>query len=169
MIRIENLTGLNLGAQGENLSKTIEIDMSAWTAEWPDATFCVMHKRWSESIPYAIGTVGPGKRKDGALEFTNNILKWHVAAADTAVSGRGWVEISARQYGALAKSLTVPAHVLPSIVEVEELDPPEQLWIDRLEGIAERSDEAAARAEETLADARRLLNSIYPHNIVYHG
>lgn len=171
MIRIENLTGINLGVQGENLSKTIEIDMSSWLAAWPDATICVMHKRWSEEIPYTVGTASVERPEGGSLELDGNTLLWHISADDTAVAGRGAVQIIARQNGVIAKSIVVPALVVASISDVDgpEPEPPEQMWLDRLEGIAQSAEDSVAQAQETLRDARRLLNEIYPDNIVYFG
>ena len=48
MYNAAKLIGLNLGRRGENLARTIEIDISSWLEEYPDATFIVYHKRHND-------------------------------------------------------------------------------------------------------------------------
>ena len=150
----DKLSGIDLGRQGENLARTIEIDVSSLLAQWPEAAISLLVKRKHDADPYVANT----KVRDG-------VLYWPITAADTASAGDGKVELRAVCGEVLAKSATGSTRVTASLTG-NETEPPEaaQGWVDQvLEAEASvkdstrRAEDAAERAEqaaETLGGIR---------------
>lgn len=93
---IENLTGLTLGQQGENLVNTIRIDMTKWMDDVEDLQVYVLAIRNGELLPYMAAT---------AME--ENELVWPVTSADTDVQGIGLAQIIGTNGTTIRKSKTV--------------------------------------------------------------
>lgn len=93
---IENLTGLTLGQQGENLVNTIRIDMTKWMDDVEDLQVYVLAIRNGELLPYMAAT---------AME--ENELVWPVTSADTNVQGIGLAQIIGTNGTTIRKSKTV--------------------------------------------------------------
>lgn len=82
--RVDSIDYVYLGRCGENLARTVRIDVSAWLARWPDAAINLLHRpRGSEEYYIA----------DTALD--GGMLTWVITAADVASPGRGKLEIRA--------------------------------------------------------------------------
>ena len=56
MYNAEKLTSIDLGRQGENLARTVEIDVSVMLAQWPDASITLLVKRKHDAEPYIADT-----------------------------------------------------------------------------------------------------------------
>lgn len=93
---IENLTGLTLGQQGENLVNTIRIDMTKWMDDVEDLQVYVLAIRNGELLPYMAAT---------AME--ENELVWPVTSVDTDVQGIGLAQIIGTNGTTIRKSKTV--------------------------------------------------------------
>ncbi len=141
----DKLSGIDLGRQGENLARTIEIDVSSLLAQWPDAAISLLVKRKHDADPYVANT-----------EVRDGVLYWPITAADTASAGDGKVELRAVCGEVLAKSATGSTRVTASLTG-NETDPPEaaQGWVDQVleagAGIrdsARQAEDAAERAEQ---------------------
>ena len=106
---------LVLGQRGENLANTIQIDMTAWQAEWPNATFNIIAVRPEEGIPYPVNIIVSG-----------NMLLWQVTDVDTGIAGIGRMEIQAVEGEKLRKSAIVVTKVCSCILgDGEDIgDPP---------------------------------------------
>ncbi len=137
----EKLTGIDLGRQGENLARTIEIDVSAMLAQWPEASISLLVKRKHDADPYVANT-----------EVRDGMLYWPITAADTASAGDGKIELRAVCGEVLAKSATGTTRVTASLTG-SETEPPaaSQGWVDQ---VLEAGSNAQASAEEarTAAD-----------------
>lgn len=140
-IKVEKLTKLMLGQQGENNAVTIETDVSDWQTAHPGADIYVMHRRPGEYIPYRVVNT----TIDGSL------LKWPVGSTDTAKFGTGYAEFRAVKDGVLVKSALVTTVIDKSIQPEQEPDPATKLWIDRLEGTAAQAEQAAGNATSAVA------------------
>ncbi|MDO5145297.1 MAG: collagen-like protein, partial [bacterium] len=150
----DKLAGIDLGRQGENLARTIEIDVSSLLAQWPEAAISLLVKRKHDADPYVANT-----------EVRDGVLYWPITAADTASAGDGKVELRAVCGKVLAKSATGSTRVTASLTG-NETEPPEaaQGWVDQvLEAEASvkestrQAEDAAERAEqaaETLGGIR---------------
>lgn len=141
----DKLSGIDLGRQGENLARTIEIDVSTLLSQWPEAVISLLVKRKHDVDPYVANT-----------EVRNGVLYWPITAADTASAGDGKVELRAVCGEVLAKSATGSTRVTASLTG-NETDPPEaaQGWVDQVleagagvQDSARQAEDAAERAEQ---------------------
>ena len=82
-IKIENLTRLPLGYVGENGSRTISIDVSAWLNEYPDALIMIQVIRPEDHYKYP-----------AAYTIQDGVLHWTVDAGELAYAGKGFAQIS---------------------------------------------------------------------------
>lgn len=51
MYNAEKLTSIDLGRQGENMARTVEIDVSSMLAQWPEAAITLLVKRKHDAEP----------------------------------------------------------------------------------------------------------------------
>lgn len=141
----DKLTGIDLGRQGENLARTIEIDVSAMLAQWSKASISLLVKRKHDSDPYVANT-----------EVRDGVLYWPITAADTASAGDGKIELRAVCGEVLAKSATGTTRVTASLTGSETESPAaSQGWVDQVleagssaQASAEEAGDAANRAEK---------------------
>ena len=92
---VDKLAGIDLGRQGENLARTVEIDVSALLSRWPEAVISLLVKRKQDAEPYIADA-----------HVVGGVLDWLISAADTASAGDGKVELRAVCGEVLAKSTT---------------------------------------------------------------
>ena len=150
MYNADKLTSIDLGRQGENLARTVEIDVSGMLAQWPDATITLLVKRKHDAEPYIVDTTV----KDG-------VLFWPITAVETADAGDGKLEIRATCGEVIAKSATGSFRVTASLTG-SGTEPPvtEHGWVEKVlaagagvEQNATLAAEAASRAETAAEDA----------------
>lgn len=135
---IKNTKVIYLGRQGENLARTIEIDVSSMLMKWPDATISLLVQRNQEDTFYLAPVV-----------IENGILKWTITNADTEIAGIGKIEVRAIQDDAIMKSATMKICVENSLGGTETVVPdPVQTWVDT---IVAASVQAKQSAEDALA------------------
>ena len=149
----DKLSGIDLGRQGENLARTIEIDVSSLLAQWPEAVISLLVKRKHDADPYVANT-----------EVRDGVLYWPITAADTASAGDGKVELRAVCGEVLAKSATGSTRVTASLTG-NETEPPEaaQGWVDQVleaEANAKDSTRQAKDAAERAEQAADMLGGI---------
>lgn len=107
--RIEELSDISviyIGQRGENISRNIDIDVSAWRNEFPNATFIIFAQRPYEKYTYEVDT-----------ELNGNILTWHPSNADTAIVGTGRMEVHAVDGEILKKTMPVTTQVRESLTD----------------------------------------------------
>ena len=78
MLTIGNLTSINLGWQGENNSRTIQVDVSAWLEQFPGATINLLVQRPGDDEFYPANT-----------KIENGVLEWTLRRADVQLDGEG--------------------------------------------------------------------------------
>ena len=122
MYNADKLTSIDLGRQGENLARTVEIDVSSMLAQWPDAVITLLVKRKHDAEPYIADTTV----KDG-------VLFWPITTVETADAGDGKLEIRATCGEVIAKSATGTFRVTASLTG-SGTEPPasEQGWVDKV-------------------------------------
>lgn len=135
---IKNTKVIYLGRQGENLARTIEIDVSSMLMKWPDATISLLVQRNQEDTFYL-----------APVAIENGILKWTITNADTEIAGIGKIEVRAIQDDAIMKSATMKICVENSLGGTEtDIPDPAQTWADT---IVAASEQAKQSAEDALA------------------
>lgn len=109
-----------LGRCGENLARTVEIDVSEYLVEYPGAVVTLLHRRHGESGIYPV-----------AAELRDGCLVWQPTSADTAIVGDGEAEVRVTVDGVLAKSKILSTVVDKSLTG-QETDVPEASkgWVD---------------------------------------
>lgn len=109
-----------LGRCGENLARTVEIDVSEYLKEYPGAVVTLLHRRHGESGIYPV-----------AAELRDGCLVWQPTSADTAIAGSGEAEVRVTVDGVLAKSKILSTMVDKSLTG-QETDVPEASkgWVD---------------------------------------
>ena len=135
---------IDLGRQGENLARTIEIDISAWRAEHGEGTVQLLHQRQGDSTPYP-----------AAVEQVGDVVRWAITSADTARVGYGAAQLLFFAAGdVLAKQCIYRTYVSPSLGQSAG-EPPEaqQPWVERVLAEAAKVTGMTARAVELPAGA----------------
>lgn len=148
---IKCLPLIYLGRQGENLARTVEIDVGAMLEAYPGASIGLVFQRAGETELYI-----------GATTLGGTVLSWPISAAVTANAGRGKIEVRAMLGDVLAKSVTAPTQVDVSLSGAGSTPPdPEEDWIgDVLQAASEAKQSAvsaadsAQKAEQAVEDAK---------------
>lgn len=142
---IDNLTGLTLGQQGENLVNTIRIDMTPWMEAYENLSVYALHIRHGELIPYMAPT---------AME--ENELVWPVTSVDTGIQGIGMVQIIGTNGTTICKSKTIRTLVGSAVPGSDEEGAPTIYSNTSDEFLAELTQiRDAALVAQTAAEAAR--------------
>lgn len=128
---------IRLGRCGENLAKTVKIDVSEYLKEYPGAVATLLHRRHGESGIYPV-----------AAELRDGCLVWQVTSADTAIVGYGEAEVRVTVDGVLAKSKILFTVVDKSLTG-QEIDAPEpgMDWVDKITNAIDSVKNMKAEAE----------------------
>ena len=126
-----------LGRCGENLARTVEIDVSEYLKEYPGAVVTLLHRRHGESGIYPV-----------AVELRDGCLVWQPTSADTAIVGDGEAEVRVTVDGVLAKSKILSTMVDKSLTG-QETDAPEpgMDWVDKIANAIDSVKNMKAEAE----------------------
>ena len=138
MYNINELSQLNLGRQGENKATTIQIDVSEWIAEFPNANINILVLRNGDTSPYIANAT-----------VENGILNWAITVSDTEKSGMGKAEIRATVDDIIKKSAVAVTYVIPSLEGEPSPTPPDpaQSWVDTVIEAKESIENMSATAE----------------------
>lgn len=139
IININNppLHAVEISRQGENEFREIDIDASAWLAEYPDGKISVIYYRPDGELYPVI------------VNATESPIVWRPTAADTAVAGVGAIEVRIQIGDVLGKSCTIEANVLGALGAPGEA--PAAPAPDWAQQVAEDAATAAAAAEKAEA------------------
>lgn len=133
---ITNTNVIYLGRQGENLARTVEIDVNSILGKWPNATISLLVQRNQEDTFYLAPVV-----------IENGILKWTISNADTEFAGDGKAEIRATQDDVIVKSAIMNTHVSDSLGGTEtDIPDPAQTWADTIIAASEQAKQSAVDA-----------------------
>ena len=126
-----------VGYQTEHGVERVGFDVSTWIRKWPGMGF----QLWA-SVPGTDTSYPAKSTREG------NILFWDVGLADTAVAGRGVVEVVGLADG--VKKIARADTLVRASTTAEPGDVPDvhQPWVDQVLDAAVRAEEAAKRAEE---------------------
>lgn len=138
MYKVNQLSQIDLGRQGENKATTVEIDVSKWLAEYPNADINIVALRNTDTAPYIASTT-----------VEDNILKWVITASDTQFYGRGKAEIRATVDDVVKKSAIAITYVSESLEGEPSPEPPEpsQSWVDEVIAAKESIEDMSATAD----------------------
>lgn len=144
---IKCLPLIYLGRQGENLARTVEVDVGAMLDAYPGASIGLVFQRAGETELYI-----------GATTLGGTVLSWPISAAVTANAGRGKIEVRAMLGDVLAKSVTAPTQVDASLSGAGSTPPdPEEDWIDDVLQAASEAKQSAASAADSAQQAEQAV------------
>ena len=144
---IKCLPLIYLGRQGENLARTVEIDVGAMLDAYPGASIGLVFQRAGETELYI-----------GATTLGGTVLSWPISAAVTANAGRGKIEVRAMLGDVLAKSVTAPTQVDVSLSGAGSTPPdPEEDWIDDVLQAASEAKQSASSAADSAQKAEQAV------------
>ena len=144
---IKCLPLIYLGRQGENLARTVEIDVGAMLEAYPGASIGLVFQRAGETELYI-----------GATTLGGTVLSWPISAAVTANAGRGKIEVRAMLGDVLAKSVTASTQVDASLSGAGSTPPdPEEDWIDGVLQAASEAKQSAASAADSAQQAEQAV------------
>ena len=147
---ITNTNVIYLGRQGENLARTVEIDVNSILGKWPNATISLLVQRNQEDTFYLAPVV-----------IENGILKWTISNADTEFAGDGKAEIRATQDDVIVKSAIMNTHVSDSLGGTEtDIPDPAQTWADTIIAASEQAKQSAVDALASKLAAKEAAESI---------
>ena len=143
LFEIGKLVRLDLGYQGENKARTIEIDMSAWLEEFPGAAVGLMVRRPGEDTFYPAD-----------LKPDGDIVRWTITSGDVEIAGEGEAQIILTNKDDVElRSRVVKTKISASLSGTEvEAPPPEQNWVGVVLQAAEKAKKQADRAEQIAND-----------------
>lgn len=147
---VDKLSTIDLGRQGENLARTVEIDVSSLLAQWPEAVISLLVKRKHDPAPYVADT-----------EVVNGILRWPITTVETSDAGDGKIEIRACCGEVIAKSATGTIRVTTSLTGTETDAPEsEQGWVDKVVAAGSEATAGAESAKKSAAEAERIAQML---------
>ena len=144
-VKVNTLSTIPLGRQGENLARQILFDVSGWESEYGPGSVELIAQRPGDEAPYAVVTTRGG-----------DSVVWHVTAADTLYPGdSGRCELRYYVGETLAKSRIWGTYVARAMDTPSETTPPEpeKGWVDKVLEAGTSAKEAAERAEEAAKKA----------------
>ncbi len=94
MIKIDEINRVHLGIRGENAARDIEIDMSEWAEEHPEADVEIWHRRSGDTEAALTGAT---------YDADTQVLTWTPDSTDTYAAGRGIAEVVMTDTGLVKK------------------------------------------------------------------
>ena len=135
MFEIGKLPSLDLGYQGENKVRTIDIDMTAWLEEYPGSKVALMVKRPDEDVYYPAG------------KMEGNVLLWVIDRADRQYAGRGEAQVILKGADDIElRTRVVKTKISPSLSGTEvEAPPPYATWVGDVLDAAAQAEAAVEK------------------------
>ena len=136
MFEIGKLGRIDLGYQGENKARTIEIDMTAWLEDFPGSAVGIMVKRPNEDTFYPAGIV-----RDG------NIISWNITRADVSIPGEGEAQVILTNAEDVELRCRVVATRICTSMSGTEVDapPPENTFVSQVINAAAQAEAAVSK------------------------
>lgn len=141
---------LVLGRSGENLARTVRIDITRWRAMYGDGVAALLLRRPGEADPYPC-----------AIEQDDGMVTWPITLVETAIPGTtGRYELQYRVGDQLVKSAAGIAVVYDTLVSsTDELPGSQQGWVDQVLTAGAAAQTAADRAEAATVNVPKLSDS----------
>ncbi|MBQ0099045.1 MAG: hypothetical protein KBS91_00660, partial [Firmicutes bacterium] len=151
---------IEIGRQTENEVTQIKIDMSSWLETYPDMAFLVNVSRPTEDYSYP-----------AVFQMEGNYILWTIFSSDTAIEGKGSVEIigmevDKKKLSAVARTCIIPCK--QEDISEEPPDPFKPYYDDIIEAVDEVKDvkdkipeiiEAGEKAEQSAESASESANN----------
>lgn len=106
MLNVNDVNQIYLGCQGENLARTIIIDVKPWLVAYPGGTVAIWHKRNGAEEATATGAV---------FDSEAGTITWQPTGTDTYVFGEGEAEIRLTVGNVIKKSRTIKTDVARAV------------------------------------------------------
>ena len=106
MLNVNDVNQIYLGCQGENLARTIIIDVKPWLVAYPGGTVAIWHKRNGAQEATATGAV---------FDSEDGTITWRPTGTDTYVFGEGEAEIRLSVGNVIKKSRTIKTDVAKAV------------------------------------------------------
>lgn len=135
---------LVLGRSGENLARTVRIDIARWRAMYGEGVAALLLRRPGEADPYPC-----------AIEQDDGMVTWPITLVETAIPGTtGRYELQYRVGDQLVKSAAGIAVVYDTLVSsTDELPESQQGWVDQVLTAGAAAQTAASDAGQSASDA----------------
>jgi hypothetical protein len=174
--KVDNIYYLQIGVQGENVSREVQMDVTEWIEKYPNGHLYILFKRYNDQWGYPVATT-----------YEDGILTWTPSVADTSVPGVGYAEV--RMMDAATESVR-KSRIIPTVVENSvsgldgaEVPSPFREWtnqvlaaataveegLDELAALAERTEDAADAAETAAAAAPTEVSSEVTYQVSASG
>ena len=129
MLNVNDVNQIYLGCQGENLARTIIIDVKPWLVAYPGGTVTIWHKRNGAEEATATGAV---------FDSEAGTITWRPTGTDTFVFGEGEAEIRLTVGSVIKKSRTIKTDVAKAVTggDGEELESGWQGYLDAIQRAA---------------------------------
>ena len=117
-----SIGAVQLGKQGENLARAVEIDISAYRDTYGDGSAVLLHQRNGDEAPFPVAT-----------SIDGDVLTWEVSATDTDKVGAGELELQWFVGSTLAKSVTWSTRVMPALeASGDEPEHAGESWVQQI-------------------------------------
>lgn len=146
LIQASKTRTTTIGIQGENKARVIAFDVSDILAEFPGASFTLIHQRRDDTSAYPVSST----------ELSGNLLLWTVTSADTAMAGSSYCELIATVDDVIVKTVIYSLQVIGALDNTAEPPDPWESWVQDVVDAADRADAAAALLENPGAQAETL-------------
>ena len=153
MLCIKNLSTLEMGRQGENIARSVQISVQEWYEEFGDnINITLVVQRPTEDYGYF-----------PEITIENGILNWVITNTDTSFDGTGHAELVATDSNGLnVKSKIFKTLIYESLATGESpvVPPPTPSWIDLLLELAYELDDKLRQVEEELDEVEQDIEDI---------
>lgn len=146
LIQASKTRTTTIGIQGENKARVIAFDVSDILAEFPGASFTLIHQRSGDTSAYPVGST----------ELHGTMLLWTVTSADTAIAGSSYCELIATVDDVVKKTVIYSLRVAGTLDNSATPPDPWESWVQDVVDAADRADAAAALLENPGAQAETL-------------
>ena len=133
-----------LGRRGENLARTLVLDISDWVTLYGSGAVELVHQRSMDESPYPC-----------AVEQDAGLVRWAVTAADTAYAGTGKAELRYYVGDTRAKSAAIVTSVAAAMTgDLTEAPEAVDAWLEQLTALSAETKTNAVAAAESAGDAQ---------------
>ena len=141
---------LYLGVQGENLTRKIGFDLSAWENDLGPGVPQLRVQRSGEETPYLV-----------VLSRQENLAVWEIRNVDTALPGAGMAQLQYWVEDRLAKSSRMETKVDESMPEsTVEIPPAQQDWVQQVGQVGAKAQQQAERSAAAARHAQEAVQSV---------
>ena len=144
---IDKIKSLQIGVQGENIARSIPIDMTSWVEELEaygieGYAFHILFQPYNDPNVYPMVST---------YDSETRVLMWKITAEATLTPGVGYAEVRAQEEttGLVKKTRVIPTSVEKSVSGTES-DPPEvqEAWVTVVLNARTAAEDAAEDAED---------------------